>query len=77
MSDLKPFLEAGGYSSQIKLFYEETKQRDRIHAERLAGLPGVTLCPQRSAHHHFLLRQLAASSAGFSGMLATLLGVFT
>ncbi|GAC1305183.1 MAG: hypothetical protein NVSMB10_08860 [Steroidobacteraceae bacterium] len=75
MSDLKPFLTTREHPSHIKLFYGELQQHERIHALRLAGLPGVELCPQTDVRHHLLLRHLASSSADFSALLAALLGV--
>jgi tetratricopeptide (TPR) repeat protein len=75
MSDLKPFLTDRQYNAQMLLFYDEQDVRDRAHALRLSGLPGVNLCPQPGSSNHRLLRQFALSQPDFRGQLADWLGV--
>jgi tetratricopeptide (TPR) repeat protein len=74
MIDLKPFLEARRYPTQIEFFYEEEDPRDRIHALHLSGLPGIALHPQPGLNHTMLRRQ-ALSNQDFRGWLGKLLGV--
>jgi tetratricopeptide (TPR) repeat protein len=72
--DLRKFLEDRSYSSTIELVYAEGMALDKAQAERLSGLPGVSLHPQAGLNTYDVLRSMAKRS-DFGDMLAGMLGI--
>jgi hypothetical protein len=50
--DLKKVLSSGNNKSTYYLHYNRPFRKDRIHAERMRGLPGVELIPYENKGHH-------------------------
>lgn len=63
-------LAAGNGVTRFEVYYNEATEIDRVAAERLRGLPGVTLHPQQGSGHG-VLPYMAKQ-----GLLATLLPPF-
>ena len=72
--DLRRFLTGRGYSSSIEIVYAAAAARDKVHAEHLSGLAGVTLRPVAGCDDHELIRWLALHG-DLRAMLAELLGL--
>lgn len=58
--DLKPLLTSASPPVPVHLHYGEHAREDRLHAEYVAGLPGVHLHPQEGSSDHAALRWLMA-----------------
>ncbi|HEX2880151.1 MAG TPA: hypothetical protein VHO25_11535 [Polyangiaceae bacterium] len=70
-SDLGRVLAADNGTTQYEIFFNESEQTDRLAAERLRELPGVTLSPQAGEGHGVVVH-LAQT-----GQLGRLLPEFT
>jgi tetratricopeptide (TPR) repeat protein len=73
MTDLKPFLAARKSAARIDVFYQIEDPKKRIHAERLADVPGVRLHAEPGLGDNRLLRRIALESENFSAWLAGLM----
>jgi tetratricopeptide (TPR) repeat protein len=74
MLDLRAFLEARRYNTEIELFYEEGDPKGRAQALHLSGVAGVGLHADPGTGQDRLLRRLARQP-GFLNRLAGLLRV--
>lgn len=68
--DIGAVLAQGNGVTQYEVYYNEATDVDRVAAERLRGLPGVTLHPQQGSGHAVILHMAK------EGQLATLLPPF-
>jgi hypothetical protein len=50
-ADLSRILATSNGTTQYEIFFNESEQADRIAAQRLSPLPGVTLSPQAGQGH--------------------------
>lgn len=50
-ADLSRVLSASNSATEYEVFYNESLEQDRVAAERLRDLPGVTLAPQAGEGH--------------------------
>ena len=57
--DLRRFLMARRYAASIEIVYAQSAPRDRVHAEHLSGVAGVSLHSVAGCDDHELLRWLA------------------
>lgn len=50
-SDLASLLPVNQGQTTYDIYYDRDCELDRIHAERLEGVPGITLCPRAGGDH--------------------------
>jgi pimeloyl-ACP methyl ester carboxylesterase len=60
--DVRPLIRAAGGTTTIHVHYASLHRLDRVHAERLAGLPGVVLHPYPESTHRLIGKIAAAGS---------------
>ncbi|HEY4941137.1 MAG TPA: hypothetical protein VII56_06890 [Rhizomicrobium sp.] len=60
MNDLRQLLMAHKHAPHVEFYYSGSNRRDLMHAENLAGLPGVALHPIRTRGRHDCVSAMAA-----------------
>jgi tetratricopeptide (TPR) repeat protein len=75
MTDLKPFLDARDHRSLIEIVYNAEDERERVHAERMIGTPGVSLLALEGNPRHAALHRFVLSADRFDVLLAGRFGL--
>ena len=69
--DLKKVLSVGNGKSNYHLHYNKHNRLDRIHSERMLGIPGIELMPYENAGHNVAkdLKESGALDSIIQGIL--------